>query len=151
MPAGRIVFSKHQVSFRLRHKETLRKWLFDVCIKENKTILQLHYIFCNDSEILRLNQTFLNHHYYTDIITFGYSAHNSDLLEGEIYISIDTVRHNAEQLNISFKDELHRVMIHGLLHLCGYRDKTKKEKALMRYKEDAALCLLQQLFKKKKL
>jgi probable rRNA maturation factor len=135
-----LAFLNHHVSFRLKNKSILKEWLIATSKKEKKNLQHVQYIFCNDKEILRLNNSFLHHDYYTDIITFDYSQDNN--LQGEIYISLDTVQSNSNKLNILFEDELHRVMVHGLLHLCGYKDKTKIDKALMRAKEDEALTSL---------
>ena len=95
----------------------------------------LNYIFCSDKELLRINQEFLGHDFYTDIVTFELSE-TPGKIQGEIYISIDRVKENAKKLGVSFKSELHRVIFHGALHLCGYGDKTKSEKEEMRETED---------------
>ena len=100
----------------------------------------LRYIFCSDKYLLEINRQYLNHDYYTDIITFNLSNH-PEAVQGEIYISIDRVKDNARQFNASFTQELHRVIFHGALHLCGYKDKTAKEEKLMREKEDQYLAL----------
>jgi probable rRNA maturation factor len=107
--------------------------------KEKKGIGDLTYVFCSDEYLLSLNQKFLNHNTLTDIITFDYSE--AKTLSGEIYISIERVAENAEKFKVAFEDELHRVMIHGVLHLAGYKDKRPAEKALMRKKEEASLSL----------
>lgn len=108
--------------------------------KKEKTALQsLNYIFCSDDYLLEINKKYLKHDYYTDIITFDLSE--GPAITGEIYISLDRVRDNAKQFNTSFKQELHRVIFHGALHLCGYKDKTKTEVALMRDKEQQYLAL----------
>ena len=108
--------------------------------REGCNLTQVCYIFCSDEYLYNLNQEYLNHDTYTDIITFPYSE--PPLVEGDIFISIDRVKENASQFGAPFEQELHRVMIHGVLHLCGYSDKSPDEEALMRKKEDEALQLL---------
>lgn len=105
---------------------------------EKKYLASLNYIFCTDKRLLEINRQYLKHDFYTDIITFPLSAPKMPV-EAEIYISIDRVRENAKTLDVSFKTELHRVIFHGALHLCGYGDKTKGEKEKMRGKEDKYL------------
>ena len=109
--------------------------------KEKMKCASLTYVFCSDEYLLKLNRQFLKHDEYTDIITFDLSE-KGEPLNGEIYISVERVRENASELMVPMKEELHRVMIHGALHLCGYRDKTKSEKLLMRKREDYYLELL---------
>ncbi len=104
--------------------------------KENRKLNNLSVVFCSDSYLLKINQTYLHHDYYTDIITFNLSQAGSDAIDGEIYISIDRVRDNAKALQVTIKQELHRVIFHGSLHLCGYKDKKPADIALMRKKED---------------
>lgn len=113
-----------------------------VAKRERKTPEEIAYIFCTDDYLLAINQRFLHHDTYTDIVTFDYAKGSKNLV-GEVYISVDRVRDNAKTLNVPFEDELRRVVAHGLLHLCGYRDKTKAEKAAMRKKEDHCLSLWQ--------
>ena len=101
---------------------------------EGKVVGELTYVFCNDQQLLKLNKEFLNHDTLTDIITFDYSLGNE--IHGEIYISTDRVEENAEEFEVSFMNELSRVMVHGILHLCGYKDKSEEEKNQMRNKEN---------------
>lgn len=115
-------------------------WLGEVASSFNKKIGNLNYLFCDDEEILRVNREFLRHDYYTDIITFDYSYKNR--VGGDVFISLDTVRSNAKELNLSFKTELLRVIVHGLLHLCGIDDKGPGERKIMEENEDKALALL---------
>lgn len=103
--------------------------------KENKSLASLNYIFCNDKRLLDINQQYLKHDYYTDIITFNLSE-DDNKITGEIYISVDRVKENARLLGLSTVSELHRVIFHGALHLCGYKDKTMREKTKMRRKEE---------------
>jgi rRNA maturation RNase YbeY len=105
---------------------------------EQVKLESLRFIFCSDQYLLEINKQYLQHDYFTDIITFNLSSHPAPVV-GEIYISIDRVRDNAQQFNSSFRDELHRVIFHGALHLCGYKDKTAKEEKTMRAKEDEYL------------
>ena len=105
--------------------------------KEKKELGEINYVFMNDEDLLKTNIEFLDHHTYTDIITFDYCE--GELLNSDIFISIDRVNENATKFDTTFENELHRVMIHGVLHLCGYKDKSKKDAELMRKKENAAL------------
>lgn len=118
----------------------ISKWLNEVASQYNKRIGDLVYCFCSDDEILRTNREFLNHDYYTDIITFDYSI--GDKVGADILISLDTVKSNAKLFDVSFQDELMRVIVHGLLHLCGLKDKTQQERELMESAENKALALL---------
>ncbi|MCS7028705.1 MAG: rRNA maturation RNase YbeY [Bacteroidia bacterium] len=130
-----IIFDKIEgLSFRLRNVKKIRRWLHNCANQEGKEIHSLTYIFCDDEYLFNLNQRFLNHDTYTDIITFDYSEQNK--LIGEAYLSIERIKENAKIYNVSFQNELLRVLVHGLLHLCGYKDKTETEAALMRKKED---------------
>jgi len=129
------VFSE-EIDFLYPSEEHVVPWIFHTIESEAKDLESLNIIFCSDDFLLNINQEYLNHDYYTDIITFDYS---SDKVEGELYISIDRVRENAKDLGISFNHELHRVIIHGVLHLCGYKDKSEEEEKLMRLKEDTYL------------
>ena len=115
-------------------------WLRQVAQTYAKRIGRINYIFVDDEEILRINREYIGHDYYTDHIGFDYSAH--DILSADIYISLDTVRSNAALFNKTFDDELHRVIVHGLLHLCGLKDKTPEERAEMESAEDKALAML---------
>ncbi len=133
-----ICIVNHDVKTVVRGKKNIYSWLNTVAAKENKQIDSLTIILCSDEFLLEMNRNYLNHDYYTDVITFDLS-YTESLINGEIYISIDRVNENAFLFNQSVKDELHRVMIHGLLHLCGYKDKTTYQKSLMRKKEDEYL------------
>ena len=97
-------------------------------------------IFCSDEYLLEMNRTHLDHDYYTDIITFDYT--DNQIVSGDLFISVDRVRENASDFNVSFQHELHRVIIHGVLHLCGYKDKSDEEEKLMRSKENNALSMI---------
>lgn len=118
----------------------LRLWLANVARLHKRKISGLNYIFVSDKQLLEMNRQFLNHDTYTDIITFE-SDCGKNAVCGEIYISIDRVRENAKKFDVGVKDELHRVMAHGLLHLCGFKDKSVKEQTVMRRQEEKALDL----------
>jgi probable rRNA maturation factor len=120
----------------LPDRSALKKFIESIFKREGYKLASLNYVFCTDKRLLQINRDYLQHDYYTDIITFGLSP---DPIDGEIYISIDRVRDNARDLGVSFKSELHRVIFHGALHLCGYRDKTRAESQLMRRSEDEYL------------
>ena len=127
-------------SIALSNRTQLKVFLEKVFRQEKLQLESLHYIFCSDDYLLQINKDFLNHHYYTDIITFELSSQKG-LVLGEVYISIDRVKENAQQLKTSFKNELHRVIFHGALHLCGYKDKLKEEILTMRKAEGRLLDL----------
>jgi len=129
-----IHFHNADYLYVLKHKTKIRQWILDTIQAEKKTLEEISYVFCSDNYLLKINQDHLNHDTYTDIITFDYTEDN--LISSEIYISIDRVKENARNLSIAMLDELHRVIIHGVLHLCGYKDKTEKEAKTMRSKED---------------
>ena len=118
----------------------LTNWISKVCITENYNLGDISLIFCSDEYLLDMNRTHLDHDYYTDIITFDYT--DNQIVSGDLFISIDRVRDNASDFNVSFDHELHRVIIHGVLHLCGYKDKSDDEEKLMRTKENNALSLI---------
>lgn len=134
-----IYYHQEDTSFGLKNKLSVRKWINHTIQTENKIPGDITYIFCSDQYILELNRSALDHDYFTDIITFDYCEENN--VSGDLFISIDRVEDNARELGVSFVDELHRVMIHGVLHLCGYKDKSKKEEQTMRKKEDYYLNL----------
>ena len=121
-------------SFNLTSQERVSLWLLDVINKEEKAIKEVSFSFCNDKELLKVNQEFLSHNNLTDIITFDYS--DSSGIIGEILISTERVKDNALDFDQPFDVELRRVMVHGILHLCGYKDKSDDDKILMTKKED---------------
>ena len=123
----------------------VEKWLGEIAGSFNRKITNLNYLFCDDEEILRVNRQFLNHDYFTDIITFDYSHRNK--VAGDLFISLDTVRTNSEELGVSNTSELLRVIVHGLLHLCGINDKAPGEREIMEQYENRALELWSQLNK----
>ncbi|MBI3511704.1 MAG: rRNA maturation RNase YbeY [Bacteroidetes bacterium] len=127
----------------MRKKNLIGAWLITVAACHKRKISQLDYIFVSDSELLLMNKNFLGHNYFTDVITFDYSTGSGmkNLVSGEIYISVDRVKENASKYKIEFHEELHRVMAHGLLHLCGLRDKSLTQVLSMRNAEEKALVL----------
>lgn len=129
-----MVEFNYQSDFRLDNELVYSRWLEAVALSESQTIGNVSYVFCDDDFLHNINVSFLDHDTLTDIITFDYC--DDDLLHGEIYISIDRVKDNSHDFNVSFDSELHRVMSHGLLHLCGYGDKSIEEQLVMRTKED---------------
>ena len=135
-----VQFFTADVKYILRDKNSIRNWLERVAAKEMASIDELNIIFCSDDFLYQLNVEHLDHHTLTDIITFDYSQ-SKNRLNGEMYISIDRVRENSKYLKIKLQDELHRVIVHGLLHLCGYTDKTPHKKTEMRKREDDCLSI----------
>jgi len=132
-----IVYEVADISFpKIKRRET-SNWIKQVIKHFNKKPGNITYIFCSDEEILRINKLYLNHDYYTDIITFDYSE--KDKLSGDLFISLETVKSNSIKYKTDFQEELNRVMIHGILHLCGYEDRTNNMKLKMREKEEEAL------------
>ena len=123
----------------IRRRDT-SAWVKAVAASYGKKVGEIAYIFVDDEEILRVNRAYLQHDYYTDIITFDYTE--GDTISGDLFISLDTVRTNAEQFDKPYEEELHRVIIHGILHLCGINDKGPGEREQMEAAEDKALALL---------
>jgi rRNA maturation RNase YbeY len=130
-----IRFFTEDISFSLKNKGLVRKWIKQTIIDESHKLRELNFIFCSDQYLLSINQQFLNHDTYTDIITFD-NSDKEGLIIGDIFISVDRVQENAESFKTKLEDELQRVMIHGTLHLLGYPDKGKEAKAIMTQKED---------------
>ena len=136
-----IQFHTADLGISLPGKTILKTLLTDLFRKEGRQLAGLSIVFCSDDYLLELNRQFLQHDYYTDILTFSMSERGAPV-EGELYISVDRVRDNARALGVPTLQELRRVIIHGSLHLCGYKDKLKKDQALIRQKEDRYLQLL---------
>jgi rRNA maturation RNase YbeY len=134
-----IRFYIEDIDFNLSSKREIKSWLKMVAGAEGKRIGAIAVIFCPDDYLLRLNRRYLQHDYYTDIITFDYTE--GLVLGGDLFISIDTVRANAKRYGPSFDDELHRVILHGLLHLCGYGDATPAQQEIMREMENKYLAV----------
>jgi len=133
-----IVFNS-EIDFNLKDSDELSKWILKSIGNEGFEVDEINFIFCSDEYLLEKNIKFLNHSTLTDIISFDYTL--GKLISGDVFISIERVLENAESFNVSFEDELHRVMIHGILHYCGYKDKSIEEKELIRSKEDYYLSL----------
>lgn len=138
---ARLSIQAADVSFRLSNKRVLYGWLEEVVRSEGRFLGTVGIVVCSDEYLLGLNKQFLLHDYFTDIITFDYCEGKE--LNGELYISIDRVKDNAAKYKEDVYTELYRVMVHGVLHLCGYKDKTKKDQLLMRQKETEKLNLLE--------
>jgi rRNA maturation RNase YbeY len=139
-----IQFFYTQQTSVLTQKKRLKSFLLEKSILHGRPISGLQIIFCSDDYLLKINQDFLSHDYYTDIITFDLGSIGSEQIEGEIYISLDRVKDNANLHGVSFKTELHRVIFHGLLHLLGFKDKKKADQLVMRAMEDEFLLHYQQ-------
>jgi len=133
-----------ETKFQLSQKRPLKNWLGKVIKQENMQIGDINIVFYNDEQLLKLNKQYLHHDTFTDIITFDYSEKN--MLHGDIFISIERVKENAQRFNYAFEEELRRVMAHGILHLCGYKDKKNEDKQLMTQKEESALLLFNSQF-----
>lgn len=133
-------FFSEEIDFKVPSASKTSKWIKTICESEGYKMGDLNYIFCSDEYLLEINKQYLDHDYYTDIITFDNSEDN-DRIEGDIYVSVDRVKDNATTFNFSFDTELRRVLIHGLLHLIGYTDTSEELKAQMRKKEDECLKL----------
>ncbi|MBR7017920.1 MAG: rRNA maturation RNase YbeY [Prevotella sp.] len=123
---------------KIRKRDTTA-WIRAVAASYGKTVGEVGYLFCDDKKILEVNNEYLGHDYYTDIITFDYCE--GDVLNGDLVISLDTIRTNAEKFNKSYEEELHRVIIHGILHLCGINDKGPGEREIMEAAENRALAM----------
>lgn len=134
-----ISFFSEDINFILKDKAKVRNWIGDTTKAEGfKRIGELTFVFCSDEYLLDINKQYLNHDTYTDIVTFD-SSEEEDVISGDIFISIERIRENAAKFAVSERDELHRVIIHGVLHLCGYYDKKKEDKELMTTKENEYL------------
>ncbi|MFT6745829.1 MAG: putative rRNA maturation factor [Glaciecola sp.] len=140
MPSIPISFHSEDIKFVLSSKKSIKHWVQQVVLSEKLKLGPISYIFCNDRYLHEVNVKYLNHDTYTDIITFDYSEDKT--VSGDLFISYERVKENARVFKTSINDELHRVMIHGVLHLCGYGDKSDKEKMIMRQKEENCLQLI---------
>jgi probable rRNA maturation factor len=137
---AKINFFSEDVPFKLSNPIKVSRWIESVIKAEKHTLENLNYIFCSDEYLRQMNVDYLQHQTFTDIITFS-NSEQQGTIEGDIFISIDRVRENASKFSQSFDDELHRVLVHGVLHLLGHKDKSKAEKLQMRKKEEAYLSL----------
>jgi rRNA maturation RNase YbeY len=138
-----ITFNIEDIDFKPKNTQKFKKLLKNLAEKENRKLSDINYIFCSDNYLLEMNKQYLNHDYFTDVITFDYSENNK--ISGDIFISIDTVNDNAANYHSDTETELRRVMIHGALHLSGYNDKSEEEQKLMTEKENFYLKILENL------
>ena len=134
-----MISFNYEIDFEIPEETIYTDWISSVILSENKSEGEINYIFCDDDYLVEINQQYLNHDTLTDIISFDYSLGNE--IHGDIYISVERVRENAEDFKVSFEEELKRVMIHGVLHYCGYKDKSESDESLMRSKEDEKIKL----------
>lgn len=138
-PTSLISFHAESIVFEIASPEIVMKWIQSSTFAEQKDLGPISIIFCSDDFLLDINRNYLDHDFYTDIISFPYGKNP---IEGDLYISIDRVRENANTYQVSFEQELHRVIIHGVLHFLGYNDKTSEDQKIMTQKEDYYLSLL---------
>lgn len=129
----------YESDFELENEEAIASWLSAVIESENKTEGEINYIFCDDEYLHKINMEYLNHDTLTDIISFDYTLGN--LISGDVFVSVERVLDNSKDFNVTFTEELKRVLVHGLLHYCGYKDKSKEDEALMRSKEDEKIAM----------
>ena len=134
----KILFFSEEINFNLKNKIKIRDWLRNITLKHGAKIKVINYIFCSDEYLKEVNKEYLGHDYFTDIVTFD-NSDKEDFLEGDIFISIDRVKENSSDFSKSFEDELHRVMIHGILHLLGFSDKEDDDVKEMRNQENQSL------------
>ncbi len=131
-----IQFFSEDIDFTLKEKQKVREWIGATIKAEGfKRVGELSFVLCSDAYLLEINKQYLDHDTFTDIVTFD-SSEDEDVIAGDIFISVERTTENAKKFNVSERDELHRVIIHGVLHLCGYYDKKKEDKTLMTEKED---------------
>ncbi len=141
-----ITFQTEDIAFKLKNKTILKQWINAVIAKKKRIAGEITFIFCSDAYLLTINQQYLNHDTYTDIITFDYSKENNQLpISGDVFISIERIKENALKYSGSFENELSRILIHGILHLLGHTDKTKADKSEMTKQEENCLKLLKKL------
>ena len=140
-----VSFHSENVNFPPIKKRTTAKWIRIVAENDGRHLGEISYLFCDDAKILEINRQYLQHDFYTDIITFDYSENN--IISGDISISLDTVRSNSQKYQTEYIEELNRVIIHGILHLCGLNDYSKAEQERMRRAENSALLLLRDTFR----
>lgn len=143
--ASKINFIIEEIDFNLKHKLKIKKWLTKIIINHEFKLSELNFIFCSDEYLLKINIEYLDHNTLTDIITFD-NSEDEKTIEGDIFISVDRVKENAETFKVSFENELLRVLSHGTLHLLGFKDKNPKDKKQMTAKEDESLVLWNEVF-----
>jgi len=136
-----MISFNYETDFKLNSEEKISKWIVDTILSEDYKLEEINYVFCDDEYLHKLNLEFLNHDTLTDIISFDNSV--GKIIQGDIFISVERVADNAKDFGVSFENELQRVMIHGVLHYCGYKDKTGEEATLMREKENHYLSVLE--------
>ena len=129
-----MISFNYETDFELHNEPDFSKWLSAVILSENKKEGEINYIFCDDDYLLEINQQYLDHDTLTDIISFDYSVGNE--LNGDIFVSVERVKENASDFNVTFHEEIQRVLVHGILHYCGYKDKTESDELVMRTKEE---------------
>lgn len=134
-----MISFNYESDFELDNEDAYSNWLSNVILSENKKEGEINYIFCDDEYLHKINVEYLQHDTLTDIISFDYSGGNE--LNGDIFVSIERVEDNAKDFNVSFEEELRRVLVHGVLHYCGYKDKSESDEALMRQKEEEKMKL----------
>lgn len=136
-----MISFNYEFDFILDHEEFFVSWIESIIVSENKNVGEIAYVFCDDEYLHAINMQYLNHDTFTDIISFDYSE--GDIISGDIFISIERVRENAIDFKVSFEEELKRVLAHGVLHYCGYKDKSDTDVALMRRKEEEKINMFQ--------
>ncbi|RAJ17876.1 rRNA maturation RNase YbeY [Olleya aquimaris] len=138
-----MISFNYETNFKLTEEDKITTWISSIIKNENCVEDEINYVFCNDAYLHKLNLEFLQHDTLTDIISFDYSV--GKRLQGDIFISVERVEDNAKDFNVDFDTELHRVIIHGILHYCGYKDKTESDAKMMRSKENEALKVLSEM------
>jgi len=134
-----MISFNYETDFQLVNEEAFENWIIDIVDSEASAVGEINYVFCDDEYLHKINVEYLNHDTLTDIISFDYTVGN--LIQGDIFISIERVKDNAADFKVSFEEELKRVMAHGILHYCGYKDKTDKDAEVMRQKEEEKIKL----------
>ena len=129
-----MISFNYETEFELQNESDFSKWLSEVILSENKKEGEINYIFCDDDYLLEINQQYLDHDTLTDIISFDYSVGNE--INGDVFVSVERVKENASDYNVTFHEEIQRVLVHGILHYCGYKDKTESDELIMRAKEE---------------
>jgi rRNA maturation RNase YbeY len=129
-----MISFNYETEFELQNESDFSKWLSEVILSENKKEGEINYIFCDDDYLLEINQQYLDHDTLTDIISFDYSVGNE--INGDIFVSVERVKENASDYKVTFHEEIQRVLVHGILHYCGYKDKTESDELIMRAKEE---------------
>ena len=129
-----MISFNYETEFELQNESDFSKWLSEVILSENKKEGEINYIFCDDDYLLGINQQYLDHDTLTDIISFDYSVGNE--INGDIFVSVERVKENATDYKVTFHEEIQRVLVHGVLHYCGYKDKTESDELVMRAKEE---------------